>query len=77
MSELQLRVDAVKQEAGANKVKLQVAARFPSSLSLGHRGMTRCLQALVAEWEQVQAEGGPKSLSAGACCFIQPQNLKH
>ena len=44
MSELQLRLDSVKQEAGVNKVKLQ---------------------ALVADWDQVQAEGGAKSLSAG------------
>jgi hypothetical protein len=44
VSELQLRLDAAKDEAGANRIKLQ---------------------ALVAEWQQVQATGGSQSLPAG------------
>jgi hypothetical protein len=37
------------------------------------RALTRFLQALVAEWEQVQAEGGEKSLSAGSPIENQPK----
>jgi hypothetical protein len=70
VSELQLRLDSVKQEAGANKVKLQVThplerARVHSEACIEVLTCVLC-QALVAEWEQVQAQGGPKSLSAGS-----------
>ena len=108
MSELQLRLDSVKQEAGANKLKLQVSAfsttptipeylrarvsvcvfvclfvsvsvflfTTPSTVSQHTNDshvLTRLLQALVAEWEQVQAEGGEKSLSAGSYIENQPK----
>ena len=104
MSELQLRLDSVKQEAGANKLKLQVSAfskiptisahvsvcvfvclfvsvsvflfTTPSTVSQHTNDshvLTRLLQALVAEWEKVQAEGGDKSLSAGSYIENQPK----
>ena len=64
MSELQLRLDSVKEEAGANKIKLQVR-KYRVTHTLTH-ALTPLPspQALVAEWEQAQAEGGGKSLSA-------------
>jgi hypothetical protein len=96
VSELQLRLDSVKQEAGANKLKLQVSAFSITPIIPGFlhvrarasfrvcvclypvsahnfRALTRLLQALVAEWEQVQAAGGEKSLSAGSIIDNQPK----
>jgi hypothetical protein len=72
----------VKQEAGANKVKLQVRCReavlirpLQITLQVTIHALTYrlLLQALVAEWEQAQAEGGAKSLSAGDSFTFETQ----
>lgn len=72
----------MKQEAGANKVKLQVRCRevvliqpLQITLQVTIHALTcrLLLQALVAEWEQAQAEGGAKSLSAGDSLTFETQ----